>query len=219
MRGYIIHILPSAFCILSLCFVPPARAELDYEFAKALLERDQTGFTTTDLVERLAQQLEQNPATQTEARLIKAALKRRLAATAGAELCVQYLDEASALYKEILAGPRSFRLYAVAEQDSAAMTREVLYAKLALAKKDKPQDAAGPGEPDRDDDGEFDDGDEFEGEDDLEDDLEDDDGTDPDDYEDDDDGPDEDDDDEDDEDDDEDDEDDGLDELGLGEPS
>ena len=135
------HRLVTAVCTCAVTLAISARAEMDYEFAKALLERDQTGFTTTDLVERLAQQLEQNPATLTEAKLIKAVLRRRQAATAGAGLCVQYLDEASALYKEILAGPRSFALYAVAEQDSAAMTRELLYAKLALAKKDKPQEA------------------------------------------------------------------------------
>ncbi|MCY3021058.1 MAG: hypothetical protein NTW87_18750 [Planctomycetota bacterium] len=110
----------------------PACAELDYEFAKALLEREQYSFKTCDMVERLVAQLEQSSATLTDSKLIKATLRRRQAAAASAERAVKLLEEASALYAEILAGSRTFRLYSVAEQESAPLARELLHARLRI---------------------------------------------------------------------------------------
>ena len=96
----------------------PARAELDYEFAKLLMEHGEQSFETDDLVEHLATQLERAPATKMEARLIKATLERKQAATAGVSLDKRgkLLDDAETLFKEVAAA-KGYRLRGVAEKE------------------------------------------------------------------------------------------------------
>src|SRR5690348_8685974 len=85
------------FCAL------PAHAELDYEFAKALMERDEPSFNTDDLVEHLVNQLDQKADSKMDAKLIKATLRMRQALAASIEKRKSLLDEAEGLYREIIA--------------------------------------------------------------------------------------------------------------------
>ncbi len=111
----------------SLGGVPSAHAELDYEFAKALIERDQPSFSTDDLVERLVAQLDANPATKTDAKLIKATYKRRKANNFSDPVkALELLQEAETLYKEVTAAGPTYRLSAIAEKDSSSMGNEIL---------------------------------------------------------------------------------------------
>jgi hypothetical protein len=113
----------------------PVRAELDFEYAKALMERDD--FPTDDLVERLIAKLLDNPATQVEAKLIKATYLRRQSATASAEKRNKLLNDANDLYKDVLASDKKFRLYSTAERDAASMTSELIKSQIELAGNDK----------------------------------------------------------------------------------
>jgi hypothetical protein len=107
---------------VAACVTPAVRAELDYEFAKKLMDRDGASFDTDDLVEHLVAQLEANAATKIEGKLIKATLRRKQAGSASVEKRKALLDEAEVLYKEVLAGPKTFKHYAVAEKDASTIT-------------------------------------------------------------------------------------------------
>ncbi|HYG78601.1 MAG TPA: hypothetical protein VEK08_26615 [Planctomycetota bacterium] len=117
-----------------------ARAELDYEFAKALIERDEPSFKTDDLVEHLVSQLEArtDANSKLEGKLIKATLKTRQALTASADKRKNLLDDAEVLYREILAGDKKFKHYEVAEKEASTIDSKRATAILKAAQeKDK----------------------------------------------------------------------------------
>jgi len=101
----------------------PAWAELDYEFAKALIERDEPSFVTDDLVEHLVAQLEtkSDAGSKQEGKLIKATLKTRQALKASIEKRKNLLDEAEVLYREVLAGDKKFKHFDVAEKEASTI--------------------------------------------------------------------------------------------------
>lgn len=113
----------------------PARAEADYEFADKLLraQAQDASFSTADLVERLAARLDDSPATKTEATFIRAALKRQQANDATPEKKVNFLKEASELYKEA-AGDKKFRLAETAARDSEMVQGELIGALIEISK-------------------------------------------------------------------------------------
>ena len=115
----------------------PARAELDFEYAKALIEHDEPSFGTDDLIERFVAKLLDSPATEAEGKLIKATFLRRQAAAASAEKKNKLLVEADKLYKDIVAGDKKYRNYAIAERESAGMTSELIKSQIDLAGDDK----------------------------------------------------------------------------------
>ena len=104
-----------------ILFSAPVWAEMDYEFAKALIARQEPGFSTDDLTERLAFQLDGNPATKSDAKLILATLRRHQAENASLEKRAALLDEAERYYGEILAGSKSFKYYSTAEKESESI--------------------------------------------------------------------------------------------------
>ena len=116
----------------------PARAENDYEFAKLLMDHSVPDFETDDLVEHLVAQLERAPATKTEAKLIKALLERKQAATPGVSLDkrTKLLDDAETLFKEA-AGEKTFRLQSVAEKELSTIgsARVAILMKNALERE------------------------------------------------------------------------------------
>lgn len=111
----------AAALVAGAFFAPPARAELDYEFAKALIERDEPSFDTDDLVEHLVSQLDQKAESKMDAKLIKATLRVRQALTASVEKRKNLLDEAETLYRDILAGDKKYKHYDVAEKEAATI--------------------------------------------------------------------------------------------------
>jgi hypothetical protein len=127
--------------VLAVGFVPRAVAEQDYEFAKKLMEQDEPSFGTDDLVQRLIVRLEASPATVIDAKLIKATVKRRQAEKASVEKRKDLLDEAEALYKEILAGDAKHRLYAIAEKDGSTIVNDRIKATKKAAKELSATDA------------------------------------------------------------------------------
>jgi len=93
------------------------KAEQDFEFAKKLMDANNPSFPTDDLVEHLIGQLDQNPATKTESKLIKATYKRKTAGTSTVEKRRELLDEADALYKEVLAD-KNYKNRDIAEREA-----------------------------------------------------------------------------------------------------
>ncbi|HEY3321755.1 MAG TPA: hypothetical protein VGP72_14890 [Planctomycetota bacterium] len=119
------------------------RAERDYEFAVALMDRDEPSFPTDDLVEHLAAQLEQKPETKMDAKLIRATLRMRQARDASVEKRKTLLDEAEALYREILTGPKTYKHYDIAERESATINSKRVAAMIKSAQQlDKTNPAA-----------------------------------------------------------------------------
>jgi len=121
--SFIVH--PSSFILLVVLLAGvslPARAEMDYEFAKLLMDQSVQDFDTDDLVAHLAAQLERSPATRTESKLIKATLDRKQAGTPGVSLDKRkkLLDEADTLFREV-AAEKTFRLQSVAEKELATI--------------------------------------------------------------------------------------------------
>ncbi|HYF49480.1 MAG TPA: hypothetical protein VEJ63_08745, partial [Planctomycetota bacterium] len=121
--------------LAAACFLPSsARAEMDFEYAKALLERNEPSFQTDDLIQRLVAKLESNAATAVDAKLIMATVKRKQAETASAEKRTTLLNEADALYKDIL-NEKNHRLYAIAEKDAGTIVNDRISATLKAAKE------------------------------------------------------------------------------------
>ena len=118
-----------------------ARAEMDYEFARMLIERDEPSFSTGDLVERLIINLEQNPASKIDGKLARATWKRRQSEIASPAKRKGLLDEAEALYKEIMADPKH-RLFSAAEKDASTIINDRIKATKKAAKDLDKTDAA-----------------------------------------------------------------------------
>jgi hypothetical protein len=125
-----------AYCLLA----GAARAEMDYEFARALLDRSEADFETHDIVARLAEQLDANPATKTEGKHVRAILRRRHAAGASIEKQKALLDEAHALYGEVLADAR-YRHLALAAREADDLGVERIKRTRQVAEQLKPRDA------------------------------------------------------------------------------
>jgi hypothetical protein len=126
--------------ILSLAIgsVVSIRAEDEYEYAQALLERDGVTFQTTDLIERLIKKLETNAASRTDSKLIRALLDRKQArsAAAGAVQRATLLNHASGIYDEILAGPKTYAHYTSAEHEAAGLQLDRVRALKKSAEED-----------------------------------------------------------------------------------
>ena len=101
-----------------------ARAEAEYEYARALIERDDPAFRTTDLVEHLIKQLEAIPGSRSDAKLIHAELDRHEARQASVARRATLLSDADKLYAELLAGPKTYAHYAVAEREAGLLNME-----------------------------------------------------------------------------------------------
>jgi len=119
--------------VLAVIFATSARAEADYEFAKLLISSEQS-FNTDDLVEHLIAQLDQNPATKSEGRLIKATLRRKQAGPASPEKGTALLDEAQSLYQEVIKD-KKFRLLATAEKEYATIDSDKIRRQKLLAEE------------------------------------------------------------------------------------
>jgi len=135
--------MTGSMVLAAACFWPaPARAEMDFEFAKALLERDEPSFQTDDMIQRLIVRLEANATSAIDAKLIKATVKRKQSEGASAEKRTNLLNEADALYKEILAGDKAHRLYLIAEKDAGTIINDRIGATLKAAKELEATDPA-----------------------------------------------------------------------------
>ncbi|MCZ7647105.1 MAG: hypothetical protein M5U26_17920 [Planctomycetota bacterium] len=123
---------------VALGTVPDARAELDYEFAKGLLDwQDNNNFHSTDLVERLIAKLAKSPNKdqQLEAKLILAKLKRRQAESASAEKRNALLTEADNLYKEFLKDGAKHRLAKECDAEQATIQKDYALALIKAAQE------------------------------------------------------------------------------------
>ncbi|MFH0938074.1 MAG: hypothetical protein V1899_02150 [Planctomycetota bacterium] len=123
----------SVAALLFFGFAAPSYAELDYEFAKLMLERDEPSFSTEDLIQRLVVKLEANPANKSEAMLIKATVKRRQANAAAAEKADKLLKEVEYIYKEILAGDHKFKHLSVVNSEIKSLRSSRIKAARAAA--------------------------------------------------------------------------------------
>ena len=112
------RILALSLVALVLGSALPARAEMDFEYAKALMAKNEPGFSTDDLLERFIVQLDQNPTTKIDSKLIKATFRSRQADSASLEKRKSLLEEAEHLYKEILDGDKKYKYYATAEKEA-----------------------------------------------------------------------------------------------------
>lgn len=122
--------------------IRPAHAELDYEFAKGLMDRHSTTFESNELVERLIVKLQASPDTKLDALLIKAALRRKQAENASIEKRKALLDEAEALYKEFQAGGATHRLANLAETEASNLRSDMVKSQIAAAKDIEKTDPA-----------------------------------------------------------------------------
>jgi len=128
------RLLPLLLCIGIAC-ISQARAEMDYEYGKALIERNAPGFPTDDLVERLIVKLEAGSESKLEAMLIKASLRRKQAERASVEKRKELLDQAEALYREFQATGAKHRLSTVAESESSSLRGDMVKAQISAAKE------------------------------------------------------------------------------------
>jgi hypothetical protein len=111
----------SLAAVVVLLGIGAARAEMDYEFGKALIDRSEPSFDTEDLVLHLVSQLEKSATGKMDAKLIKATLCRKQAPKASVEKRTDLLNQAESLYREILAGDKKYAHYAVAEKEAATI--------------------------------------------------------------------------------------------------
>ncbi|MCW8129746.1 MAG: hypothetical protein KIS92_05270 [Planctomycetota bacterium] len=133
-------LLPATLIVLVLS--ANAYAELDYEFAKGLMERHSSTFETYELVERLITKLQDLPNAKLESLLIKAALRRKQAEGASIEKRKALLDEADALYKEFLVGGAGHRLAYIAESEASSLRSDMVRSQIAAAKELEKSDPA-----------------------------------------------------------------------------
>ena len=111
-----------------------ARAESDFEYAKLLMD---LSIPTDDLVQRQIARLDESasPTGKLEAKMVKAAFKRRKAQEATVEKRGALLKEASELYKDVVASnDKKFRLYETAVKDSDTVNMDILTSNLDNAK-------------------------------------------------------------------------------------
>jgi len=133
--------VPLALLCATLVCAGTVRAEADYEYARALLDREDPSFQTVDLVKHLIAQLEANPRTLSEAKLIHAALDRHEARKASVGMRATLLAEAEKLYGEILAGPNTFAHYSIAQRDAGTLDFDAAKA-LKKSALEEPANAA-----------------------------------------------------------------------------
>ncbi|MGD0089403.1 MAG: hypothetical protein ABSE73_05735 [Planctomycetota bacterium] len=114
----------------------PVRAEMDYEFAKMLMDDSNPSFETDDLVEHLVAQLEgsQVPGIKTEAKLIKATLMRRQSKSASLDKSKRLLNDSDALFKEV-AAEKGYRLQSVAEKELGTLNSEIAFKTIKNAQE------------------------------------------------------------------------------------
>jgi hypothetical protein len=136
------------FCVVALtgvlCFglSRTAQAEMDYEFVKALIERHEPSFPTDDLVVRQIALMEADTLSKTDAKLALATYRRKQAESASPETRTKLLNEADQLYKDILAGDKKHRLYAIAEKDAGTIVNARIKATIRAAKDLEKSDPA-----------------------------------------------------------------------------
>ena len=137
-----VRIMAALACVSALG-LNSARAESEFEYGCALIERSAPDFSTQDLVERLIAKLDANAgaAAHTDATLLKAILKRRLAQNASIAARATLLAEAEKLYAEVLAGPRTYANYTFAERDEATLDFDCVKALKKGATEDPAQSA------------------------------------------------------------------------------
>ncbi|MBI3830859.1 MAG: hypothetical protein HY291_15170 [Planctomycetes bacterium] len=128
--------------LVGLFSAAPARAELDFEFAKGLMEKNTATFPTDELVERLIVKLEANPDTKLDAVLIKATLRRHQSEKASIEKRKALLDEADALYKDFLANGAKHRLFATAETENSSLRSDMVKSQISAAREIAEKDPA-----------------------------------------------------------------------------
>jgi hypothetical protein len=109
------------------------RAEQEYEFGKALIDRNSPSFSTEDLVERLLAKLGAKPETQGDALMLKAYQCKRQARSGSAEKRQKLLDQVDGIYKEFTTKFPQHRLRTLAETEWASMGGERVKALLAAA--------------------------------------------------------------------------------------
>ena len=126
--------------VLSLAAPALVRAETEYDFAKALMDRSEPSFGTDDLVERLIARLEEAPNGALDAKLIKATLMRRQAAAATAERRPALLSDAQALFKEVAATPNT-ALAETAKHELETLGKELRHAQFQAIGKSDPAKA------------------------------------------------------------------------------